>query len=475
MKNSLKVDICVIGAGAGGLSVVAGASQMGATVALVESGKMGGDCLNYGCIPSKSLLAAAKAAQYFRTTEPFGIRPVEPEIDFTKVMAHVHNVIHIIGDKKDSIERFTKLGAKVIQAHGKFIDANTVMAGDVSITARRFVVATGSSPAIPPIPGLDQVSFYTNETIFDLTKKPEHLIIIGGGPIGCELGQAFHMLGSQVTIIEANSILKHDEQDFVDILRTHLLKLGINIHEKVNISQIRKQQNQIEVTLEKNGQQQTIMGSDLLIATGRRANVNGLNLEAAGIRYSPKGIDVDARLRTTNKRVYAIGDVAGGYQFTHLANYHAGILIRNILFRLAAKVDYRAVPWVTYTEPELAHVGLSIIEAQKIDTKAKILTWDYVEIDRALAENQTLGKIKVVTTKKGKILGVTILGAHAGELLIPWISAIQEGKSIRSMTNFIVPYPTLSEINKFVAGEFYTPILFSEWTKKIVRFLRIFG
>lgn len=475
MNNTLKVDICVIGAGAGGLSVAAGASQMGATVALVESGKMGGDCLNYGCIPSKSLLAAAKAAQHFRTAEPFGIHPIEPEIDFTKVMAHVHNVIHIIGEKKDSIERFTKLGVKVFQAHGEFLDANTLVAGDTKITARRFVVATGSSPKIPPIPGLDRVSFYTNETIFDLTKKPEHLIIIGGGPIGCELGQAFHMLGTEVTVIEANRILKHDEQDFVDILRTHLLKQGLKIHEKVKIAQIKQRQSQIEVTLEKKGQQQTIVGSDLLVATGRSANVNGLNLEAAGIRYSLKGIEVDSRLRTTNKRVYAIGDVAGSYQFTHLANYHAGIVIRNILFRLPARVDYRAPPWVTYTDPELAHVGLSILDAQKVDAKTKILTWDYIEIDRALAENQTLGKIKVATNRRGSILGVTILGSHAGELLIPWISAIQEGKSIRSMTNFIVPYPTLSEINKFVAGEFYTPILFSKWTKKMVRFLRLFG
>lgn len=474
MQNPLKVDICVIGAGSGGLSVAAGAVQMGATVALVESGKMGGDCLNYGCVPSKSLLAAAKVAQGFREAEQFGIQSIEPQIDIEKVMGHVHGVMKTLS-WNDSVERFTQLGVKVIQVHAEFVGKKVIKAGDTTILARRVVIATGSSPAIPPIPGLDKTPYYTNETIFYLAYKPDHLIVIGGGPIGCELAQAFLMLGIKVTILEASNILPHDEPDLVDILRNHLIKQGLTIHEKVKITRITKNNHQIEIQLENDGKKQIITGSDLLVATGRRANVEGLNLESAGIRFSSKGIDVNAKLQTSNKHVYAIGDVAGGYQFTHIANYHAGIVLRNILFRLPAKVDYRAVPWVTYMEPKLAHVGLTFAEAQKKDSKAKIITWDFSENDRAQTEHLTLGKIKVITSAKGKIYGVSILGPQAGDLLVPWISAIQENKSIRSMTNFIIPYPTLSEINKRVAGEFYTPMLFSTRVKKLIRFLSWFG
>lgn len=471
--KTLEVDVCVIGAGSGGLSVAAGASQMGAEVALIEGRKMGGDCLNFGCVPSKSLLAAAKTAQDFRTAAPFGIEGV-PTIDFEKVMGHVHDVIKTLS-VNDSVERFTQLGVHVLQAQAKFIDGKTVVAGDTTIKARRYVIATGSTPAVPPIEGLDKVPFFTNETIFDLQKKPAHLIIIGGGPIGCELAQAFLFLGVKVTVLEAFNILPHDEQDLVAILRDQLLKDGLIIHEGVKITRVAQNQNEIEIHLEKNDQNQVIVGSDLLVATGRRANVSHLNLEAAGVRYSPKGIEVNAKLQTSNKRIYAIGDAIGSYQFTHVANYHAGIVIKNILFRLPAKVDYRALPWVTYTEPELAHVGLSSVDALKQDTKNKVLTWDFKENDRAQTERKTVGKIKIVTTAKGKVLGATILGAQAGELLLPWIMAVWEKKSLRALTDVIVPYPTLSEISKRVAGEFYTPLLFSERTRRLVRFLRLFG
>lgn len=474
MNGSSKFDICVIGAGAGGLSVAAAAAQMGASVVLVEAGRMGGDCLNYGCVPSKSLLAAAKVAHQFQIAEKFGIQSAEPQIDFEKVMAHVNNVIKTIS-VHDSVERFTKLGVSVIQAQGKFIDSKTLQAGEKIIQARRFVIATGSSPSVPPIPGLAQANFYTNETIFNIKKKPEHLLIIGGGPIGCELAQAFLLLGSKVTILEAFHILPHDESDLVDILRNHLSQEGVDIRENVKITEINSEQNQIKIIFEKNDKSETISGTDLLVATGRRANIEELNLDAAGVRYNKKGVEVDSRLRTSNKHIYAIGDVAGGFQFTHIANYHAEIVIRNILFRLPTKVDYRAVPWVTFTEPELAHVGLTSSEAQKLNSKNKILMADFSENDRAQTERNTLGKIKVITSSGGKILGVSILGPQAGELIVPWISAIQNKKSIRHMINFIIPYPTLSEISKKVAGVFYTPILFSKRTKKLVRFLNLFG
>ncbi len=472
--NILRPDLCILGGGSAGLSVAAVAAQMGAKVILIEAGKMGGDCLNYGCVPSKSLLAAAKVANQIRHADKFGIRASALDINIADVMQHVQSVINAIAPH-DSVARFEKLGVKVIQAHGKFIDKKTIEANGTIIKPKRIVIATGSAPAIPGIPGLDKAIYYTNETIFSLKEKPEHLIIIGGGPIGCELAQAFLLLGIKVTVLEAFKILPRDEPDLVSILRQHLLDQGLNLYENVKITQITQESNVTKISIEKNEQMQTISGSHLLVATGRAANVQHLNLNSAEISYSPKGIVVDARLRTSNHRVYAIGDVAGSYQFTHIASYHAGIVIRNILFRIPAKVDYHAVPWVTYTDPELAHVGLSIEQALKQDPKAKILTWPLQENDRAQTEHDTVGAIKVITSAKGYILGVTILAAHAGELIFPWIIAIQEKKKIRSFIDMIVPYPTLSEISKRVAGEFYTPALFSKRTKRLIKFLGWFG
>ena len=456
MSQSLQCDIAIIGGGAGGLSLAAGASQLGAKVVLVESGKMGGDCLNYGCVPSKSLLLAAKAFYHVRTAEYFGVQADSLQLDFAKVMQHVHKVIATI-EKNDSVERFESLGVHVIQAPGKFINAKTLQAGETIIKAKRFVIATGSSPFVPPIPGLEHVPYETNETIFDLKVQPKHLIVIGGGPIGCELAQAFAMLGCQVTILEIFNILPKDDIDCVAIIREQLKAMGISVYENIKVQKISKQtENEISITIEQDGKTQTIKGSHLLVSTGRRANVQGLDLEKAHVNYSPKGITVDARLRSSNKNIYAIGDVAGSFQFTHIANYHAGIVLKNILFRLPAKVDYRAVPWVTYTEPEMAHVGLTLEEAQK-RSDIQITEWLFEENDRAQAAHETLGKIKVITNKKARILGVTIVGAKAGELILPWIIAIREKKTLRTLTDTIVPYPTLSEISKRVSGEFYAP------------------
>lgn len=474
MHSKLTADLCVIGAGSAGLSIAAGAAQLGVSVVLLETNKMGGDCLNYGCVPSKSLLAAAKAANTMRRADIFGISAIEPQIDMAKVMAGVQAVIHTLAPH-DSVKRFEKLGVTVIQAAGHFLDKSTVIAGEYSIKARRFVIATGSSPAIPPIPGLDKTPYYTNETIFNLTLKPDHLIVIGGGPIGCELAQAFLLLGVKVTVLEAFHILPRDEPDLVAILRDRLLSQNLNLYENTKITKVAFNNSQIEVTVESDGQQTIIQGSHLLVATGRKPNVQHLNLPAAGITYTVKGIKIDSRLRTTNPFVYALGDVIGSYQFTHVANYQAGIVIRNILFRFPAKVDYRAMPWTTYTDPELAHVGLTSTDAVKLDSKAKILTFELAANDRAQTEHETSGKIKLITTAKGKILGVSILASHAGELLMPWIMLIQGKKPLKNIINTIVPYPTLSEINKGVASEFYKPILFSKATKRLVKFLGWFG
>lgn len=466
-------DIAIIGAGAGGLSVAAAAAMLGVKVALIENGKMGGDCLNYGCVPSKSLLAAGKAANTHQIAKRYGLAMGAPMVAMPLVMQHVESVIEAIAPH-DSIARFTQLGVDVYPASGKFVDANTIAAGNDMIRAKRFVIATGSSPAVPPIDGLSDTPFYTNETIFDLQETPKRLLVIGGGPIGCELAQAFLMLGVKVTILEAFNILPRDEQDLVEILREHLIEQGMEIHEQIKVIKVAFVDEQIEVVIEKNGRQQTLTGSHLLVAAGRRVNVDGLDLEKARIEYTIKGIKVDQSLRTTNKRVYAIGDVAGSYQFTHIANYHAGIVIRNILFKLPARVNYAAIPWVTYTDLELAHAGLIADEALKNDPTAKVMTMDLASIDRAQAEHDTKGKIKIVVNKKGRVLGVSILAPHAGELLLPWIMIIREKKTLRSLTDVVVPYPTYSELSKRIAGEFYAPKLFSPFMKKVVKFLQWF-
>ena len=472
MTEIVKTDICVIGGGSGGLSVAAGAAQMGARTVLIEKGKMGGDCLNYGCVPSKALIAAAHAAEQVRGSGKFGVNGHEPEIDFARVHDHVHGVIGAIAPH-DSVERFEGLGVQVIQGAARFTGPREVEVNGQRVRARRFVIATGSSAAVPPIEGLDGVPYLTNETVFDLTERPEHLLVIGGGPIGAELAQAHRRLGAEVTMLEMFRILGKDDPDVTEVVRRRLAAERIAMLEGIAIKSVGRRGNGVEVTIERDGEEVKIDGSHLLVAAGRKPNVAGLDLEAAGIEYSPKGIAVDDRLRTTNKRVFAIGDVAGGYQFTHMAGYHAGIVIRNALFSLPAKVNYSAVPWVTYTDPEIAHVGLTEADArEKFGDAVKAVTWSFEENDRAQAERQTEGLVKVVIGKRGKILGASIVGPHAGELLQPWILAIQQGLKIGAMASVIAPYPTLGEVNKRAAGSYFTPSLFSPRTRKVVGLLQ---
>jgi pyruvate/2-oxoglutarate dehydrogenase complex dihydrolipoamide dehydrogenase (E3) component len=312
--------------------------------------------------------------------------------------------------------------------------------------------------------------------VFENVELPRHLIVIGGGPIGLEMAQAHRGLGSEVTVLEAVRILPKDDPEAADLLRQHLVGEGVSIREGVRIARIEPEGDDVAAVIETERGEERIVGSHLLIAAGRRPNVTGLDLERAGIVYGSRGIEVDARLRTTNRHVFAIGDVAGGPQFTHVAGYHAGIVIRNALFRLPAKVDYRALPWVTYTDPELAQVGLTEEQAREAHgDDIVVLRWPYHENDRAQAERETQGFVKAVTTKSGRILGATILGAHAGELIHVWVLAISQGLNIKALANMIAPYPTLGEISKRAAGSFYTPKLFSKRTKRLVRFLSRFG
>jgi pyruvate/2-oxoglutarate dehydrogenase complex dihydrolipoamide dehydrogenase (E3) component len=475
MSETIDCDICVIGAGSAGLLVTAGAAQLGVATVLIEHGKMGGDCLNYGCVPSKALLAAAKTAAVCREAGRFGVIAGEPEIDFPAVIRHVHEVIATIAPN-DSTARFEGLGAKVIHATARFTGPREVVAGDHRIRARRFVVATGSSPGAPPIPGLDRVSYLTNETVFDNTARPNHLIIIGGGPIGMEMAQAHARLGSRVTVLEAAQALAKDDPELTALLRNRLLDEGIAIREHIKIEHIEQGPEGVVAVLGGARGEERLSGSHLLVAAGRRPNVAELDLEKAGIMHGKQGIVVDARLRTTNRHAFAIGDVTGGPQFTHVAGYHAGIVIRNALFRIPAKVDYRALPWVTFTDPELAHVGLAEAAArERHGNDIAILRSSFHENDRAQTERTTYGLVKVVTRKNGLIVGASILGPHAGELIHPWVLAIGQGLKIKAMTEMIAPYPTLGEAGKRAAGSFYLPKLFSPTTKRLVRLLARLG
>ncbi len=477
MATSLEVDICVLGAGAGGLVVAAAAAMLDVPVALVEKGRMGGDCLNYGCIPSKSLIAAAAAAAGARRGHLFGVA-AEPRIDFARLHDHIGEVIAAIAPH-DSAERFEGLGCTVIRAPGRFVGPREVAAGEVRIRARRFVIATGSSPAPPPIPGLETVPYLTNETVFDLAERPDRLVVVGGGPVGVEIAQAYRRLGVAVSVLETADILGREDPEIADVVRQRLVREGVEVAERVAVEGIAPAPDGgVRVTFRRGGEdsaRETLTGSHLLVAAGRRANIDDLGLEAAGIERSGNTLKVDRRLRTTNRRVYAIGDVAGPYQFTHLAAYHAGIVVRNALFRLPAKADHRAIPRVTYTDPEIAAVGLDEAAARRSLGAIRVLRWSFAENHRARAERRIDGFAKVVTTPGGRVLGAAIVGPHAGEIIQPWVLAVARRMKVGALAEMVVPYPTLGEINRSVAGSFYTAKIFSPRMKRLVRFLRRLG
>ncbi|MEX0338855.1 MAG: NAD(P)/FAD-dependent oxidoreductase [Arenibacterium sp.] len=463
--ETIKTDILVIGAGSGGLSVAAGASQMGADVVLLEGHKMGGDCLNYGCVPSKALIASAKSAYSQTHSAAYGVANVDPSVDYAAAKDHVADVIAQIAPV-DSQERFEGFGVRVIREYGSFISKTKVQAGDYEIEARRIVVATGSSPLVPPIPGLDQVNYLTNETLFDLRDKPDHLLIIGGGPIGMEMAQAHIRLGCKVTVIEGAKALGKDDPEAAEIVLDTLRSEGIEIAEDALVQQVRGTGDKVEV-ITQDGRQ--FSGSHLLLAMGRKSNTEQLNLDAAGIETTKTGIKVDASLRTTNRRVYAIGDVAGGLQFTHVAGYHAGVIIRSMLFGLPSKAKTGHIPWATYTDPELAQVGLTEAQARAAHgDRVEVARFDYHHNDRAIAERKTKGFIKVMVVK-GRPVGATIVGHQAGEAINIWALALANNLKMSQVAGMVAPYPTIGEVNKRAAGAYFSPRLFdSEMVKRVV-------
>ena len=471
--RELRSDLCIIGAGAAGLSVAAGAAQLGLSVVLFEAGEMGGDCLNYGCVPSKALIAAANLVHKARNGAAMGLDTTGVAVDWTRVKAHVKRAIAAIAPN-DSQERFEKLGVTVIREHARFADAQTVVSQSTRVRARRFVIATGSRPVLPSIPGLDHVRALTNETVFDLEALPSKLIILGGGAIGVELGQAFRRFGSDVIIVEAARALAASDGEARELVLSRLSADGVELLEGWKATGASRTQAGVQLRLEKNGATERLEGSHLLVAAGRAPALNGLGLEEAGVRFSAREVETSPTLRSvSNPRVWALGDAAGRGLFTHLAGWHASVFVRNVLFKARTRADSIAIPSVVFSDPELAQIGLTEAEArERHGNKVKTARWSFHENDRAQTAEETGGFCKLVIGKGGQILGATIVGADAGELLAPIALAMAEKRSVRSLAAPVLPYPTRAEIVKRAAGAYFTPALFSPTTRFVVKLLQ---
>jgi len=467
MTKPLRPDICVIGGGSAGLTVAAAAASFGQDVILVERGPMGGDCLNYGCVPSKSLIAAARHAHAARSGERFGVA-AEPQVDFQAVHDHVHGVIAAIAPH-DSVERFEGLGVRVIKADARFTDDRTVAAGGETIRARRFVVATGSRPATPPIEGLADCDPLTNESVFDLTRLPQRLAIIGGGPIGCELAQAFARLGSTVTVVEAADILAREDREAAAVVARALKADGVNLVEGVTVDRCHEAGGAVTLSLADGG---TVDAERVLVAAGRVPSVEGLGLEVAGIAHGPGGVEVDRRLRTTNRRVFAVGDVTGGLQFTHVAGHQASLAVRGLVFRLPVTYNPDLMPRATYTDPELAQVGLTEAEAKRRDPRAKAVCAAMSGNDRARTERRTDGFAKLVIDGRGRLTGATIVAPHAGELIATYALALAGKVPLSTIASFVPAYPTLAEAGKRAAVDHFAARLDTPLVRRVLKVLK---
>lgn len=471
-KRKLKADLIVIGGGSGGLSAAAGAAMLGLNVVLYEKAEMGGDCLNYGCVPSKALLTTAKYAQTARDGEKFGVSVSEPQVNWEKVKAHVQNAIDTIAPV-DSQERFEGLGVTVIREHASFKDPKTIQSATTEATARRIIVSTGSVAFIPPIPGLSETPFITNETVFSLPEQPEHLVILGGGPIGLEMAQAFKRLGSNVTVIEMGKALGRSDPDHAKIAIDALRGEGVTILEGHKAVKVSGSAASVSVETESEDGTKTITGSKLLVAVGRRAVMDGLNLEAGNVNYDTRGVQVSDKLRSvSNSRVWALGDVAGKGQFTHLAGWHASVFTRRAFFKQGSKASDLPLPAVTYVAPEVAQVGLTEAEARaQYGDSVTTSSFPFHENDRAIAEGKTLGEAKLII-RKGKILGASVVGDGAGDIIQIVGYGMSNKLGVQSLTNFISPYPTRAEVVKRAASAHFTPTVFGKASRTLVGLLQ---
>ncbi len=482
MKADWKTHICVIGAGAGGLSVAAGAAQMGMKTTLIEAEKMGGDCLNTGCVPSKALLAAAKHAHLMRKETGFGVAASSPHIDFPHIHRHVQERIAHIAPH-DSVERFEGLGVRVVLGKARFLAPKYIEVetgeGKKVIRARKFVIASGARPAIPDIKGLGDVPFFTSDTIFTLSTLPAHLAIIGAGPIGCEMAQAFIRLGAKVSLFAQGEILPREDRDLAEGLQKILMEEGVHIYSQEDVVRVSSSDKGIHIFSEYSNRKgerakREIFASHVLCAIGRRANIDWL--EGSDIPYDEGGVIVNHRLQTAKRHIYALGDVVkNAPQFTHAASYQAGIILRNIVFHLPARVNYRSLPHVTYTDPELASIGLSEAEARKKYKNIKIITTPFAKNDRAICERKEEGFVKLILSKRGRVLGVGILAHHGGDLLVPWEILIRKKLKLSALAGAIMPYPSRSEASKAAASQYYAHFLFSKKVRLALKLLNLLG
>lgn len=474
MTGTMDVDVCIIGAGAAGLVSASGASQLGLKTVLIEAGEMGGECLNSGCVPSKAILSAAHAAHGAGGDQTKGVsRRGETEIDFQAVMGHVRSAITAI-EPHDSQERFEGLGAIVIRDWAHFTGPRSIKVGETDIRFKKAVIATGSRPFIPPIEGIEDTDYLTNETLWGLTVLPEHLLVIGGGAIGCEMAQAFRQLSSRVSVFEMGSLLGRVDPDATDVLRQSFAGQGIDMHEATSVTKVTKAEGGLTLQYEKDGVTGTVSGSHLLVAAGRKVVTDHLKLDAAGVEVAPQGIVVDKNLRTSNKRIYAVGDCNGQYQLTHAAGQEAGHFIKSALFKVPGGISRTGMAHVTYTDPEIAQVGLTEAEAREVHGKdLRVLKVDYADNDRAITEGARDGFAKLILKNNGSVLGATIAGAHAGELIHVWSLAIAKSLKPRDLSGYIAPYPTYGEINKALVNAYYKEALSAPMVQRLVKVLNL--
>jgi pyruvate/2-oxoglutarate dehydrogenase complex dihydrolipoamide dehydrogenase (E3) component len=466
-------DIGILGGGAAGLTIASGAARFGAKTLLIEKEKsLGGDCLHFGCVPSKTLIRTANVYHLMKNTEKYGLPLIDLKpVDYREVTKRIRSVIRII-EEHDSKERFCKLGARVEFGNASFMDEHSVRLNGEKYSAKNWVIATGSSPFVPPIEGIDKTPYITNKGLFSLNTLPKSMIAIGGGPISIEMAQAFNRLGTKVTVVElANQILGVEDKDMADRLMDILVSEGITFHLSSAILSVRDSGNEKEVSIkDSSGKTIGLKAETILVAVGRQANLKGLGLEDISVDFNRKGLKVDGRLRTNHKHIFAAGDATGAYQFTHAAGYEGGVVLGNAILHLPSKADYSNLPWCTYTDPELASIGMNEKRAAAAGIHYSVWTEEFKSNDRSLAEGEEVGKIKLLLNEHEKPIGIQILGAHAGDLVCEWVAIVNGKVKLSTIASAVHPYPTLGEINKKVIGNFFSGKIFSEKVKKALKF-----